>query len=298
MGNGAKSSQVVGNETPDTAVRGSLTEVLREGLRRWWTSDSFQMGAALAYYAVFSVGPITLLVVSLVGSVFGEQAAKGALFARLRETLGAEVASAVEGMLAAAYRPTSGAIATLIGVMTLVFLATGVFSQLRHSLNQVFQNINRPRSAVRTFLRRRVTAFLMIVALGVLLLSLLAVDTAISALGVELTRLVLLSPWLLRLFSFATSLLLLTLVLFAIFKFLPDNDLGWKPVLMGSLVAAFLFAVGKVLLSLYLGRTTTVSVYGAAGSVIVILVAAYYFSQILFLGAHISSSWKDLREPA
>ncbi len=277
-------------EGSQPAIRFSYWSAGKTAFREWRTGDSFQMGAALAYYAVFSIGPMVLLLVAMASLVLGEQAAKGKLFAHLAETMGQEVAVAVQPMLIAAYRPTTGKIATVIGVITLLFVATGFFSQLRFSLNHIFGTNSPKVAAWKVFLRRRVAAFLMILALGITLLVSLAADTLVSSLGAEFTRWINLPVWVFSIISLTVSFALLTGVLLILFKFLPDNDLGMRSLLIGAAVSSVLFSIGRVLIGLYLGRMSTASVYGAAGSVIILLLAAFYFSQILFFGAYLAKA--------
>jgi membrane protein len=236
--------------------------------RGWWNADTFEKGAALSYYIVFSAAPIALLTISFAGMAFGDLAAKGMLFSSLSSALGHDVASAIEAMLASARRPRLNS-----------------FTQLKYSLNQIFQVTHTSDSAAQVFIRRQIAAFLVIVFLGILLLTLLGADIAIAAAGNIITRWVSVSPWWQRGFSFTLSLFLLTIVFFLLLKLLPDSNPRWKPALSGAVVTAGLFTVGKTLLSFYLGKTAVASVYGAAGSIIVLLLAAYYFSQIFFLGA-------------
>lgn len=272
----------------------SFLKIFLRSLKSWWCSESFDIGAALAYYVVFSMGPALLIVVAIAGTIFGEEAARGVLFKQLEGVLGAPIAASVQSLLATTRFDSSNLAASLIGGGTVLVGATGFFAHLRRSLN-VLWNVKPRSSGIWVVLRRRLIAFLGVVSLGVLLMVLLAIDTGISAFGGHLAQSVPLSSFVLRVISFVISLGLLTLVFALIFKFLSDANFPWKSIWLGSLITAFLFSVGKVVMSLYLGKTSVASVYGAAGSVIIILLSAYYFSQIIFMGAEFIKTYSGER---
>jgi membrane protein len=257
----------------------------REVFDEWSKDDALSLGAALAYYTIFSMAPLLVLVIAIVGLVFGRAAAQGQIVAQIQDAIGPAGAQTIEGMIARASQPASGVVATVVSLATMVFGATGVFGQLQASLNKIWEVQGKRRGGIRGQVSRRLSAFGMILGIGVLLFLSLAASAALSAVhGLLDARF----PVLARVLPFANFVLSFAVItaLFAmILKVLPDVRIEWGDVWLGAAVTALLFSIGKALIGLYLGRAGVTSVYGAAGSLVLVLLWIYYSAQILFLGA-------------
>lgn len=257
----------------------------REVLQEFSNDNALTLGAALAYYTVFSMAPLLVLVIAIAGLVFGHRAAEGEIVKQIQDVLGAAGAETVQAMIERASQPASGALATLASVATMVFGASGVFGQLQGSLNRIWGAETLRRTGVKGQVQRRLLSFSMILGIGFLLL----VSLALSAVLAGMHRL--LSEWFpvlsdfLPLANFVLSFGIITALFAMIFKLLPDARIEWRDVWLGAAVTALLFTVGKSAIGIYLGRAGVTSVYGAAGSLVLILLWIYYSSQLLFLGA-------------
>ena len=251
-----------------------------------WSNDHAQrLGAALAYYASFSIAPLLVIAMAIAGLIFGEDAARGAINEQLRSLLGAEAAIGVEGMITAAHKPQEGILAAVIGVIVLLFGASGVFGELQSSLNAIWHVEPKAVRGILGTIKDRFLSFTMVLGTGFLLLVSLLFSAVLSALEQWMTHSLPAPTGLLQAIHFLVSFGITTLLFALIFKVLPDIPIRWRDVWIGSIVTAFLFAIGKSAIGLYLGKSAISSSYGAAGSFVVVLVWVYYSSQILFLGA-------------
>jgi membrane protein len=243
-----------------------------------------RLGAALAYYTIFSVGPLLLIAVAMAGLFFGQEAAQGQLSDELGKFFGPQMAKSLEDMVQAAAKPKSGKLATIVGIITLMLGASGVFGQLKDALNTIW-NVEKKKSAgIKGFLKDRFLSMTMVLAIGFLLLITLVIDTVISAMGPMLGRLIggeAVAHALQLVLSFGIS----TLLFAAIFRILPDLKIAWRDVWLGAVFTSVLFVLGKFALGIYLGKAAVGSAYGAAGSLVILLVWIYWSAQILFLGA-------------
>jgi membrane protein len=244
-----------------------------------------RLGAALAFYTIFAVAPLFMIALAIAGFVFGEDAARRQLFDELRTLLGDEGGRAIESVIAEAGQPALGRRATIIAVATLFVGVTGVFAQLQDSLNTIWNLRRKPGRGIRRFIRVRLLSFAMVLAIGFLLLVSLMVNAALAALGKYMSDLIAGQELLWQVVNFLISIGVVTLLFAMIFKVLPDAKIAWRDVWIGALLTAVLFNLGKYLLSDYLGKSTVASVYGAAGSLVVILLWVYYTSQIVLFGA-------------
>ena len=260
--------------------------LLRQTFAEWWQDDALHLGAALSYYTIFSLAPILVISVALAGFFFGPEAASGRIVAEMKSLMGAQGASVIEEMIRrAALRPGASWWATLIGVGTIVVGATGAFGELQYALNKIW-NVEAPqRPGWLSVLRARFLSFSMVLVIGFLLLVALVISAALSALDVYVGR------WggnlqpVFQLLNIAASFAVVTALFAALYKILPDAEVRWRDVWSGAAVTAALFVVGKAAIGLYLGNSGVTSLYGAAGSLVVILLWVYYSAQILFLGA-------------
>src|SRR4051812_12649769 len=273
---------------------GALWVILRRSLAGWWNDNVPRLGASLAYYTLFSLAPILVVAIAIGGLVFGPEAVRGEIVGQIQGLLGREGAEAVQAMLEGASRPSSSIAATVVGVITFFLGATGAFLELQTALNAIWHVESKTDgSFLRVLIMQRVISFGLVVALGFLLVTSLLVSAALAAIhrymGSAFPGEVVLSEAL----NVIISLGVITLLFAMIYKVLPDVKLAWSDVWVGALVTAGLFTIGKLLIGLYLGTTSMASTYGAAGSVIVILVWVYYSAQIILLGAEFTRAYVD-----
>jgi membrane protein len=267
---------------------------LREVFDEWSKDDALSLGAALAYYTIFSMAPLLVLVIAIAGLVFGREAAQGEIVGQLRGTIGEAGAQTIEDMIARASQPSSGILATVISLVTMFFGASTTFAQLQGSLNKIW-DAKRSRSGVRGQVQRRLVAFSMILAIGILLFLTLAASAALSAVHTWLELYFPIAAQVLPLANLVLSFAVVTALFAMIFKVLPDTRIEWRDVWAGAAMTAVLFTIGKAALAVYLGRASVTSVYGAAGSLVLILLWIYYSAQILFLGAEFTEVWSRWR---
>lgn len=271
--------------------------VLKDAYMDFMDDDCTSQAAALSYYTIFSLPALLAIIVTIVGAIWGQEAASGEIQRQIESLIGSQAASEIQTMIANAGKSAqgrSGLIASLIGIGVLIFGATGAFIQLQSALNTIWEVAPDPDAGgIKNFLSKRLLSFGMILAVGFLLLVSLAASAAISAFGDILAQWLpaFFSGPLLSILNFAVSLLIITILFAAIFKILPDAVIRWKDVGMGAFFTAILFVIGKTLIGLYLGRSNVASAYGAAGSLALILVWIYYSSLILFWGAELTQSY-------
>lgn len=252
--------------------------------------DCLRMSAALAYYSAFSLAPLLLIAVAVVGMFFGEQAVRGALEGELRQYMGPSAAFLVQDMVASARKPAEGVLMSVVGVVLLLIGASGVFGQLQAALNTIWNAGPPAVTGVRGFVKSRLLSFSMVLVTGFLLLVSMALTTSLQALSDYLGEStgIPLAAWIAG--SGALSFLIITLLFSAIFKILPDAKVRWKNVWTGAAFTAGLFMLGKFAIGWYLGREATASSYGTAGSFVVMLMWLYYSSIILLFGAEFTES--------
>ncbi len=270
----------------------------REVYDQWRKDNALSHGAALAYYTLFSMAPLLMLIIAIAGLVLGRTAAQGELVGQIQGLIGPDGAKTVEGMIANVSAPRSGIIASVVSVLTILFGASGVFGQLRRSLNQIWEVTVTKGGGVRGAARQRLAAFAIIVGIGGLLLASLVLSAALATLHNVLERHLPLLGDVLPPLNFALSLFLTATLFAMIYKILPDVDMGWRDVWLGAGATAVLFTIGKTLIGLYLSHTGAASIYGAAGSLVVVLLWVYYCAQIFFVGAEFTevySRWYGSR---
>ncbi|HEX8437531.1 YihY/virulence factor BrkB family protein [Archangium sp.] len=263
----------------------SIFLLVKRAISEWSEDNAPTFAASLAYYTMFSIAPLLIIAVSVAGMVFGEEAARGEIQAQLRELVGQSGAEVIGDMMVSARKPSSGILATALGVVALIFGATGVFVQLQDALNHIWHAKPAQRNGVLNFLRSRVLSFAMVLVIGFLLLVSLVVSAALAGIGAYFGRAFpgweVLWQGLNLLISFAV----ITVLFAMMYKLLPDTHVAWRDVWLGAAVTSLLFSLGKLGIGLYLGKSTVASSYGAAGSLAVVLIWVYYSAQILFLGA-------------
>lgn len=269
--------------SPGKLLKQTFSEFLNDKVPR--------LGAALAYYTTFSIAPLLVIAIALAGALFGKEAVAGHLKHELTNLLGRDGAEGLQAMIAAAGKERhAGPISSVLGVIALIFGATGVFLELKDSMNTNWKVRAPERNFLWSAIRDRLLSFAMVLSIAFLLLVSLILSALLAAFG----------QWLPVPESWATftdfivSTAVITFLLMLIFKYLPDADVAWREVWLGALVTAILFAVGKYLIGLYLGSAGISSAYGAAGSLAVLLLWTYYSSQILFLGAELTKVYARL----
>ena len=271
-----------------------LGRVLRRALAGWWNDNVPRLGASLAYYTLFALAPVLVIAIAIGGLIFGAEAVRGEIVGQIQGLLGREGAEAVQAMLEGASRPSSSIAATVVGVVTFFLGATGAFLELQTALNSIWHvEPKHDGSFLRVLIMQRVISFGLVVALGFLLVTSLLVSAALAAIHRYMGSAFPGEVVLWEALNVIVSLGVITLLFAMIYKVLPDVKLVWSDVWVGALVTAGLFTIGKLLIGLYLGTTSIASTYGAAGSVIVILVWVYYSAQIILLGAEFTRAYVE-----
>jgi membrane protein len=265
-----------------------LWRLLQETATEWQRDKASRLAAALSYYAIFSLAPLIIVVIAIAGSLFGEAAARGKIIDQIQGAVGREGAAFLQTLLQNANHggPGTGIIASVLGIVALLFGATGLFVELQDALNTVWGVTAKPNLGVKDFFRKRLLSFAMILSIGFFLLLSLIASAVLSTLShFAATNLSDgLGPfW--QIINSIVSLGVITLLFATIYKLLPDVKIMWSDVWVGAVITSLLFMIGRSLLGLYLGSTAFNSTYGAAGSLIVLLVWFYYSAQILFFGA-------------
>jgi membrane protein len=268
--------------------------LLKATFFEWLDDQAPMLGAALAYYTVFSLAPLLIITIAIAGLVFGAEAAQGQIFDQLRGLLGDASGKAMEEIVqSASAEPKTGVVATVIGLVTLLFGASGVFGQLQASLNIIWGVQPKPGRGILGIICDRILSFGFILVVGFLLLVSLLLTAAIAFVGKQFGAMVPGTEALIQLLNAILSLAVITLLFAMMFKILPDANIAWRDVWIGAFITALLFTIGKFALGFYLGRSGVASSYGAAGSLIVLLLWVYYSSQIVFFGAEFAQVYAN-----
>jgi membrane protein len=268
--------------------------ILTQTWEAWNAHNTPRIGAALAYYTIFSMAPILIIAIAVAGMVFGEDTARQEMILQMRSLFGVTGAKAIEEMLANANQGGSGVIATIIGIITLLIGSSSIFGELQSALNLIWDAPPRGKQHLGTILRRRFLSFAMVLVIGFLLLVSLVVSALLSGLQNSFGGFIS-SPFIAQSINVLLSIIVTTSLFSLIYKVLPDVKIAWKDVGVGAFVTALLFAVGKQLIGLYLGNSTLASTYGAAGSFAVMLVWIYYSAQLILLGAEFTQVYAHRR---
>jgi len=272
------------------SLAGRLWLVLRLTIEDFVADDAWSRGASIAYFTLFSIAPVLLVVIAIAGLAFGPDAAQGAIVDELSGLMGQDTAEAMQGMVRSASDRMTGKLATLIGIATIILSTSGVFSQVQASLNAVWKT-GPPRSSLTRLMRARLASLGLVAAFGFVLIVSLAVSAALTALSTYLHGIFPALERGLVLIDFLLSTVLTWSLFAAMYKILPDTPVAWRDVRIGALVATVLFAAGKYLIALYIGRSNIASSFGAAGALIVLLLWIFYSAQIFLLGAEFTRAW-------
>ena len=283
----------MGNYWSDAFGPRTLWHLIKEAAADWSHDRAPRLGAALAYYTVFSLVPFLVVVIALIGLVLGQEAAQSAILSHIATLVGDQSAAAIKDMIQRADQPSTGLVATGLAVVTLLFGASGVFGQLQDALNTVWGVEPKEGRGVWGFIKDRFLSFVAVLGTGFLLLVSLILSSALAAFGKWFSGLLPLPEALLHLFNFVLSFVVVTGLFALIFKVLPDARVAWRDVWVGALLTAALFTIGKYALGLYLGKSNVASAYGAAGSLVLILVWVYYSAQILLYGAEFTQVYAN-----
>jgi len=273
--------------------------LMKRAAAAWVDHRAPTMGAALAFYSAFSLAPLLIIVIALAGAAFGEEATRNAIVGQLATLVGPTGAQAIQELLKGAQEKVTGVVATAIGLVTMLVGATTILVELQDDLDSIWQAPRRPGNSVLTMLRARVLSFGLILGIGFLLLISLVVNGAIAASQVYLasyfpgTALVLLQAW-----DYAFSVAVITILFAMLYKWLPNVSIAWSDVWSGAFTTAVLFSAGRIAIGAYLGHSAIASAYGAAGTLIVLLLWLYYSAQVLLLGAEFTCVYAQFRARA
>jgi membrane protein len=265
---------------------GKLWEITRQTFQEWSNDKASRLAAALSYYTAVAIAPLLVLLVTAVGWFFGRDSAQAQVISQLRGVVGPQGAEVAQAVIQSADQPTAASVAGILSLLTLLWGASNVFVELQDSLNTIWGVELKPRyRSVKAFIFERFLSFSMVLVIGFLLLVSLVIGTIITALGDYLGEIVPGVAWLWQTVNFVVSFGVTTLLFALIYKVLPDAKFAWRDVWMGAAVTALLFSIGRWLLGLYFGYQSLGSAYGAAGSLVVLLIWIYYSAQIFFFGA-------------
>lgn len=258
-----------------------------------WNEDrGTRLGAAVAYFTIFSFAPLLVVVIAVAGSVLGEKAVRGDVVGQIAGLVGLNTAELIQTMIVESSKPKTGLVATVIGVITLLLGTTGLFAELHDDLNIIWKITAKPRGIVAT-IRDRFIAFLVVLGIAFLLLVSLVVSAGVVAVGRALGSDLPTLAFVLQMSNFVISLGVGTILFAIIYKVLPDAEIAWRDVWVGAGVTSFLFTIGQFLIGLYVGYSGAASAYGAAGSLVILLLWVFYSAQILFFGAEFTQVYAN-----
>jgi membrane protein len=269
----------------------SWWQILKAAASGWMENNALRLSAALAYYSVFSIAPLLVLSIGIAGWFFGADAVRGHLDDQLKGLVGGQAATAIQSMVQSTSQPSKSITATIVGVVTLLIGASGVFGQLKDALNTMWGVKASSGLGWRAFVRERLLSFGMVLVIGFLLLTSFLLTTALTAFNHWMESLIELPTWVWGGAALLLSMVVITVLFATIFKVLPDVTISWRHVWVGAFATALLFEVGKFGLAYYLGRESTASGFGAAGSVVLLLLWVYYASCILLFGAEFTQAY-------
>jgi membrane protein len=267
--------------------------LLKQTFKEWLEDKASRLAAALSYYTIFSIPPLLLIAIAIAGRLFGAEAAQNQLIGQISGLVGQEGAEFIQETIENARQPTEGIIATVLGIALLLLGASGVFGQLQDALNTIWEVTTKPGRGIIGTIKDRFFSFTMVLGVGFLLLVSLVISAALAALDEFVVGLLPGAATLMQILNIFISLAAITLLFGLIYKYVPDVEISWGDVWIGALITALLFILGKFAIGLYLGNSGVASTYGAAGSLVVILLWIYYSAQILFLGAEFTQVYAN-----
>jgi membrane protein len=263
----------------------------------WKEDNGSRLAAALTYYTVFSLAPMLIIAIAVAGLIWQRQAVQDQVLSQVQGLIGAQGKTFISGLLDSASKPAQGVFATIVGVVTLIFGALGVFNELHNSLNTVWdvpeKKVVGMWNSIKEVVMNRFLSFTMVLGIGFMLLVSLVISTGISALGNWVGTVLPFQEVILQIINLIISIGILTVFFGLIFKVLPDANIAWRDVWVGAFVTAILFSIGKTLIGLYLGSSAVGTTFGAAGSLVLLLLWVYYSAQILFFGAEFTQVYAN-----
>jgi membrane protein len=271
-----------------------IWQIFKDTFYGFIEDEALTRGAAIAFYTATSIAPVLLIAIAIAALVFGHDAAQNAIAAQLSGLMGDQVAQVLQAAVANAYKKSSGTVATVVGLVTLVLTASGAFGEMQSALNVIWK-AKPTGTTFSRLVRTRVIGLALVAALGFLLLMSLVVSAALTAFGNELNAILPFGSSILSAVNLIVSFVLITILFATIFRYVPDVPLTWQDVILGAAVTTVLFTVGKSLIAMYIGSSATVSSYGAAGALIALLLWVYYSAQIFLLGAEFTKAYAKSR---
>jgi membrane protein len=278
-------------------MRGTLYStllVIRKTAGEWIEQDIPRLGAALSFYALFSIPPLVAIVLAIAGFWFGDDAARRELFGQLSGALGEQVSDAIQSLVSVAHEENRSPWAAVMALSILLITATGAFVELQSSLNTIWEVRRKPGHGIRKVVKNRLLSFALIASLGLLLLTAMILSEGLAAFDAMTSRRSLAPERFRDMSGFVVSFCVLTFLIATIFKTLPDVRLAWRDVLTGAIITALLFNLGKFVFGLYLVRINLTSTYGAASSLVIALLWIYYSAQVLLFGAKFTQVYSDI----
>jgi membrane protein len=269
--------------------------VLAAAARGWRDDNALRLGAALSFYSLLSFPPLLIVTITIAALLFGREAAQAGLLRQISQLIGRSGSEMFEQMIRAAARPGHGLLAAAVGLLFVLFGATSVFAELRDALNLIWKVQPTEKNVVKGLLKGRLLALNLVIGTGFLLIISLVVSAALSALGASVGRRLKGFDQILQGLDLVVSFGVIAVLFALIFKILPDVVLSWRDVALGAVATSFLFTAGKFAIGAYLGTATVATAYGAAGSLVLLLLWVYYSSQIFFFGAELTRSYAEIR---
>jgi membrane protein len=270
-------------------------QVIKETVYGFIDDDALSRGAAIAFYTATSIAPVLLIAIAIAAAVFGRDAAQNAITAQLSGMMGDQTAQLLQTAVASASHTSSGAIATIVGLVTLILTASGAFGEMQSALNVIWK-AKPTGTTLSRLLKARLISLGLVAALGLLLIVSLVASAALTAFGNELNAILPFGRAILSMINLVVSFVLIAVLFAAIYKILPDRPLAWRDVVLGAVVTTALFTAGKSLIAMYIGSSATVSSYGVAGALIALLLWVYYSAQIFLLGAEFTKAYANSRD--
>src|SRR5512133_1278742 len=275
----------------------NLLNILRLAYQDWKEDKASRLAAALAYYTVFSLAPLLVIVIAITGLFWQRDVVQTQVMTQVQDLVGPQGSTFVSSLLSSANKPAQGIIATILGIITLLFGALGAFNALHDSLNIIWDIKEEETkgfwASIKKVIFSRLLSFTMILGIGFLLLVSLVISAGLSAVQETIGNAIPLSEVVMQLINLVISIGVITVLFALIYKFLPDAEIAWRDVWLGAFVTAILFSLGKMLIGLYLGNSAVASSFGAAGSLALLLIWIYYSAQILFFGAEFTQVYAN-----
>src|SRR2546427_4913245 len=263
----------------------AISALLKTTYLEWSKDKAPRMGAALAYYTIFSLAPLLIIAVAIAGLAFGMQAAQGEIAGQIQGLVGRDGAKAIEAMIQSAHKPARGVIGSLIGVFALFLGASGIFCEMHDALNSIWHVSPDTKAGILSLVKERFLSFGMVLGIGFLLLVSLLLSALLAAVTKYLGGMLPIPAFWFESLDFLLSLLSITVLFAMIFKFLPDTKIAWSDVWIGAALTSLLFTAGKFVIGFYIGKSVSASAYGAAGSLVVVVAWIYYSALLLYFGA-------------